>query len=192
MHIYLKRLEATWMIKLKNAFLGYSEESRAYKLYNPFTNKTIINIDVVFKQQEPWNENLDKIVHVRIPLMKEEDVVENEQQGSWEKTPNRVTLRRTLIFPEEHESSSSFADENAPNYQSSDESSNGKRKMRNWKDIYDDLDVSSNFTLLTFQPSQFEEDIVDENSVQSIDEGIESIEKNDTWYLVDLTFKIKI
>ena len=58
--------------------------------------------------------------------------------------------------------------------------------MRSLKNIYDDLDVSSNFALLAFQPSSFEEAIRDENWVQAMDEEMNSIEKNDTWDLVDL------
>ena len=57
--------------------------------------------------------------------------------------------------------------------------------MKSLKDIYDDLDVSSNSSLLSFQPSSFEEEIKDEYWVQAMDEEIESIEKNDTWDLVD-------
>eukprot|EP00253_Pinus_taeda_P028374 PITA_28374 len=58
--------------------------------------------------------------------------------------------------------------------------------MRSLKDIYDDLDVSSIFSLLSFQHSSFEEAIKDENWVQAIDEQTEAIEKNDTWDLFDL------
>ena len=57
--------------------------------------------------------------------------------------------------------------------------------MRSLKDIYDDLDVSSNFALLSFHPSSFEEAIKDENWVQAMDEEIEAIKNNDTWDLVD-------
>ena len=47
--------------------------------------------------------------------------------------------------------------------------------MRILKDIYDDLDVSSNFALLAFQPSSFEEAIKDENWVQAMDEEMNSM-----------------
>jgi hypothetical protein len=33
-------------------FFGYSEESRAYKLYDPITQKYVINRDVQFKEDE--------------------------------------------------------------------------------------------------------------------------------------------
>jgi len=44
--------------------------------------------------------------------------------------------------------------------------------MRSLQDIYDDLDVSSNFLLFSFQPSSFEEAVRDENWVQGMDEEI--------------------
>ena len=53
------------------------------------------------------------------------------------------------------------------------------------KDIYDDLDVSSNLALFLFQPSSIAEEIRDENWVQAMDEEIEATVRNDTWDLVD-------
>ena len=40
--------------------MGYSEQSKAYKLYNPITKMTIINRDVKFLEYEEWiwNENI--------------------------------------------------------------------------------------------------------------------------------------
>ena len=35
--------------------LGVSEESKAYKLYNPTDNKVIISRDVVFEEDKSWN-----------------------------------------------------------------------------------------------------------------------------------------
>lgn len=58
--------------------------------------------------------------------------------------------------------------------------------MRSLKYIYDDLDVSSNFALLSFQRSSFEKAIKYENWLQDMDEEIEAFEKNNTWDLVDL------
>eukprot|EP00253_Pinus_taeda_P015476 PITA_15476 len=170
----------------KCIFTGYSEQSKDYKLYNPVTKKTIISIDVVFKEQEAWNGAVDKPVDAQVPLMEEDDVVEKEQQESQVKTPNRNTPTRTPRFSKQHGPSSRSTSQESPSNQSSDESRNGKRKMRSLKDIYDDLDVSSNFSLLSFQPSSFEKVIRDENWVQAMDEEIEAIEYNDTWDLINL------
>ena len=64
----------------KFIFTGYSEQSKAYKLYNPVTRNTIISRDVVFKEQELWNGSIDKIFDAQVPLMEEDDVAEKEQQ----------------------------------------------------------------------------------------------------------------
>jgi len=46
----------------KCIFTGYSEQSKAYKLYNPVTTKTIISIYVVFNERESWNGTIDKTI----------------------------------------------------------------------------------------------------------------------------------
>ena len=43
----------------KNIFIGYSDESKAYKLYNPFTNKIVVSRDVIFSEEESWGWNDD-------------------------------------------------------------------------------------------------------------------------------------
>ena len=58
------------------------------------------------------------------------------------KAPNKDTPTRTPRFSKKHGSSSRSTDRGSPNNQSGEESSNGKRKMRSLKYIYDDLDVS--------------------------------------------------
>lgn len=39
----------------KTIFIGYSDRSKAYKLYNPITKKTIVSRDVVFEEGKGWN-----------------------------------------------------------------------------------------------------------------------------------------
>jgi hypothetical protein len=39
-------------------FVGYSEESRAYRLYNPIAKKYVINRDVQFKKNEAWDGSI--------------------------------------------------------------------------------------------------------------------------------------
>lgn len=129
--------------------------------------------------------NIDKTIDPRVPLMEEEDVAAKEQQGSQENTSNKVTSARIPRYSKQHGSSSISTYQNSPNNQSGDGSSNGKRKMRSLKEIYDDLDVSSNFALFSFQPSQFEKEIRDENWVQAMDEEIKAIENSDTCDLVE-------
>ena len=41
----------------KCIFIGYNEESKAYKLYNPLTNKVVVSRDVIFSEDESWGWN---------------------------------------------------------------------------------------------------------------------------------------
>ena len=46
----------------KCIFAGYSEESKAYRLYNPITKRCVINRGVVIKEEEEWDCSIDKLV----------------------------------------------------------------------------------------------------------------------------------
>jgi hypothetical protein len=54
-------------------FLGYSEDSRAYKLYNPITQKYVINRDVQFKEDEASDGSIDKSISEGVVLPQEDD-----------------------------------------------------------------------------------------------------------------------
>eukprot|EP00253_Pinus_taeda_P031458 PITA_31458 len=49
----------------KCLFVGYSDESKEYKLYNPLNKKVIINRDVQFIEEEAWDGILEKTVNVK-------------------------------------------------------------------------------------------------------------------------------
>jgi hypothetical protein len=46
----------------KYVFVGYSEESKSYRLYNPITKNYVINRDVEFKEEEAWDGSIDKAI----------------------------------------------------------------------------------------------------------------------------------
>ena len=52
--------------------MGYSDESKAYKLYNPITKKVIISSDVKFIEAEAWDRTLDKTINIAAYLPHEE------------------------------------------------------------------------------------------------------------------------
>ena len=56
----------------KCIFFGYSDESKAYKLYNPSTKKVIISRDVQFIAEEAWDGNLEKTLNVKTCVSHEE------------------------------------------------------------------------------------------------------------------------
>ena len=57
----------------KCIFLGYSEELKAYKLYNPLTKKLVVSRDVIFDEDKSWSWNDDENA-------KEQQVVEELEE----------------------------------------------------------------------------------------------------------------
>ena len=64
----------------KCIFVGYSEQYKPYRLYNPITKKYQISIDVVFKEQEAWDGSIDKLVGEEAITPHVED--EEDEQGT--------------------------------------------------------------------------------------------------------------
>ena len=46
----------------KCIFIGYSENSKAYRLYNPISKKMITSRNVIFKEEEARDGNMDKVI----------------------------------------------------------------------------------------------------------------------------------
>jgi hypothetical protein len=56
----------------KCIFVGYSEETKGYKLYDPLTRKLIINRNVQFMENEAWDGSIEKTVKI-IDVMEHDD-----------------------------------------------------------------------------------------------------------------------
>lgn len=57
----------------KCIFIGYSEESKSYKLYNPTTKKVIISRDIQFVEDEAWDGSIKKTVNISTSIPQEEN-----------------------------------------------------------------------------------------------------------------------
>ena len=69
----------------KCIFVGYSDESNTYKLYNPSTKNVIISKDVHFIEEEDWDGSLEKMVNVKTSVSHEE-----EEEGTTTNNPSLV------------------------------------------------------------------------------------------------------
>ena len=49
----------------KCIFIGYSEESKAYRLYIPSTRKFVISRDVKFIEEKTWDGSIEKKMNVK-------------------------------------------------------------------------------------------------------------------------------
>lgn len=69
----------------KCVFIGYCDESKAYKLYNPSTKKLIVSRDVQFIEDEASDGSLEKIVNVKTIVSHGE-----EEEGTAANNPSLV------------------------------------------------------------------------------------------------------
>jgi len=63
----------------KFIFVEYSEDIRAYKLYDPVIRKVIINQDVQFVENEEWDGSVEKTFKIINAIM-HDDIEEEEVQ----------------------------------------------------------------------------------------------------------------
>ena len=65
-------------------FLGVSETSKAYKLYDPLTKKVVVSRDVVFDEKKTWTWEEKITINQQIPLDLEEEQAEAPIQPHYE------------------------------------------------------------------------------------------------------------
>lgn len=64
----------------KCIFIGYSEQSKAYKLYNPITKNVIISKDVIFIENEAWDGMVDDTTGILVTIPLEDEEVPNDSK----------------------------------------------------------------------------------------------------------------
>ncbi|XLT27854.1 hypothetical protein HN873_059146, partial [Arachis hypogaea] len=146
----------------KCIFIGYSTDSKAYKLYNPETKKVIISRDVTFDEKDMWDWNT-KTEKQRTIIPNTCDEVEERQLDTTEQPESSKRPQRERRLP------TRLAD----------------YEVGNDNDPSDEEII--NFALFSdCEPLNFEEAFKDNNWKKAMDEEIHAIEKNDTWELTDL------
>ena len=144
--------------------MGYSTQSKGYRLYNLKTNKLIISRDVLFDEKASWDWKGKQVQNEGSPMYGE---LENEQSDDDEEVdvPNQM--------------SPSASSHSSPSNSSSSSPSSTPRKMRSLEDVYE----RCNFCVV--EPENFEEAIKQEIWKKAMEEEIRVIEKNNTWELVE-------
>eukprot|EP00253_Pinus_taeda_P026028 PITA_26028 len=170
----------------KCIFIGYNEESKAYRLYNPSTKKFFVSRYVQFIEEEALDGSIEKTVNVKNSLSHDEDDEEMAEIHPQTATPTQgqqlTPLRRNeCVSPSTPQGGNSSASSSTctPNERG--------KKFRNLSDIYDE-GMNSLFALYCHvdDPVHFEEAIKDKKWIEAMDEEINAIERNKTWDLVEL------
>ncbi|KAL6320112.1 hypothetical protein AAG906_004621 [Vitis piasezkii] len=140
----------------KCIFMGYSSQSKGYRLYNLKTNKLIISRDVIFDEKAAWNWEEGKILKktILVDELQTKAPVEtgngSTSTSSPQESPKSVPLSPSIESP----TSSSSSPSSTP------------RKMRSLADVYERCN------LCIVEP-------------QTMEKEIDVIEKNETWQLVE-------
>ncbi|KAF8409311.1 hypothetical protein HHK36_005385 [Tetracentron sinense] len=177
----------------KCIFIGYSEESKAYKLYNPLTNKVVVSRDVIFSEEETWNWDKEEKI--------KENQIEIEEQESDHGEQNQANMRQTISTPAPRASSSIvwrspdarlITPEGTSLTQSSTSSSSSIRpiKMRSLREIYEQTENNDDINLLCLyvdhEPLTFQEAVKENCWRSAMEEEIYAIQNNKTWELTSL------
>jgi hypothetical protein len=167
----------------KCVLIGVSEESKAYRLYNPLTKRICISRDVVFDENSSWDwERKDKGNSVALELADNETTDVEKDAYSDEEESNEfgsVNEAAETSLPEASETS-------LQNIQR-------LRRRPVWMNDYTSGEEFSNEDTLAHlvlfaesDPIAFDEAIKDSKWRKAMNVEIEAIERNHTWELVEL------
>ena len=160
----------------KCVLLGVSEESKAYRLYNPLTKKICISKDVVFDESIGWNwESPNKGKSVALEL-------EDNESAEIEEDAHSDLEESNELDGSDH--GSEDAETPLQNIQR-------QRQRPVWMNDYTSGEgLSDEETLAHFvagrDPISFDEAIKSARWRKAMDLEIEAIERNNTWELVEL------
>lgn len=150
----------------KCIFIGYSHQSKAYRLYNPVSGNVIISRDVVFNEEASWEWSPNKekpVVSVRSDNGEDDTAAPTDTGLS---TPTNSSCSST---ESSHCSSFGSSTETLP------------RKFRSLAEIYE----SCSLALLAADAICYEDAAEQTEWRNAMLEEIQAIEKNSTWELVD-------
>jgi hypothetical protein len=171
----------------KCVLLGVSDESKAYRLYDPVSKKIIVSKDVVFEEDECWNWDRSK-EECKLDVLECKDDFENdiERVESNDEGDDAVANTRNS---NESDSTSSESHEDEPLI-----TNEGRvRKPPSWMEDFetgeglsDEDGLDAMIMLTQDDPLTFEEAVKSKKWRDAMMAEIESIEKNKTWELTVL------
>ncbi|GKV23723.1 hypothetical protein SLEP1_g33425 [Rubroshorea leprosula] len=185
----------------KCIFLGVSNQSKAYRLYNPLTKKVIISRDVVFDEASTWSWTEKSGQQIPAEFENGEDLTVYNSEGQTQQTRgltsadlevSRQTAEESL--PTEVELSTGGSLPTTPELESRTSYRPQRKKRRPaWLEDYevtdlpqDDVPINHFALFVDCDLLTYEEVVKEEKWQKAMAEEIGSIERNQTWELTDL------
>ncbi|GJZ72806.1 retrovirus-related pol polyprotein from transposon TNT 1-94 [Tanacetum coccineum] len=181
----------------KCVLLGVSDESKAYRLYDPVSKKIIVSRDVIFEEDESWSWGNDKEENMSSDLEWGDDHNNNEDERyndapANSNEPGSSSNASPTPNQESSEIGSPFND-GSDGTNSPSPNVGRARKTPVWMKDYVTGDVSTDdeglnvmMMLTEDDPLTFEEAVKNRQWRDAMKAEIDSIEKNKTWELTIL------
>ncbi|KAG7561531.1 Zinc finger CCHC-type superfamily [Arabidopsis thaliana x Arabidopsis arenosa] len=172
---------------LKCVFLGVSEGSKAYKMFDPVTKTVVVSRDVVFDEEHKWNWEMSCDEEARDILVIEEEERDAEQFENI--TPEAVV--DADIDANNEPQNATPTPNNVPSPQPQPRTRAPPRYLQDYErgDASTDEEEELQYVALYVSqddPYTYEEAAEERKWRDAMDAEIESIEKNGTWELVEL------
>ena len=169
--------------------MGYSPQSKAYKLYNPVNGKVIISRDVVFNEATRWdwgseNQAMEQGLRMEISSEKPDTSTVSSPVSSLGTSPDSSPARSPASSPVRDPSPTPLEDSSVmptplPLRRSTRDSKPNSKYAANAL-------TSCSFALLVSNLFYYEEAVTDPEWCEAIKEELMAIQKNQTWDLVTL------
>lgn len=181
----------------KCVFLGVSEESKAWRLYDPITKAIVISKDVVFDEGKSWDWDQAGVEGRTLDCGDEED--ENAEEGHNAEEGGEDVLNQTspAVSSDNRSSPSASGTNPVSSSLSRPEPDAGQRSRRRHgyladyvtgerEDVEENLSVMLLMMMTESDPVRFDEAVKDDVWREAMESEIKSIEKNNTWELTAL------
>lgn len=176
----------------KCVLLGVSEESKAYRLYDPASKKILISRDVVFDETDKWNwkEGVEKGKLIDLGERGDEEASDEEAAAGQDQSPPQQSQpAESHLGPMSDLQSGEMSSQSAGRH----------RRKPSWLDDYVtnmiQYDDDEQHNLAVFAPSEdpvtFDQAMKDIKWRKAMDMEIEAIERNGTWELTTLPTNAK-
>jgi len=178
----------------KCVLLGVSEESKAYKLYDPISKKVIVSRDVVFAENEKWNWESKEEDKDQVDL-EEREVASQVQHDTHTIEPTDAPTNALNDNTSGVNDEQNLSDEEESNLQNTNRLNEQRaRKPPGWLEDYDttanedDFDEEQFWAMFTQcqDPISFDDARKNSKWRDAMDAEIKAIERNETWELTDL------
>ncbi|KAI5388829.1 hypothetical protein KIW84_074478 [Lathyrus oleraceus] len=181
------QLQERGLAVLMQSNMWVSEESKAYRLYNPISKGIIISRDVIFEEEEQWNWERSFEDDRRFDLEWEDgngEEVEDSDDGSEEENVASPVRDESSDGNEEDEAASPMTHRvrRAPTYLNDFVAGDGLSDE--WEEVQTRLALFA--SVVHSDPISFDEEIKEEKWRTTMDAEMRSIGKNETWVLIEL------